>query len=100
MLDSKDPINVVIMSGSLASFAGLAELLRSGRELTWRAVASALLNSGLIGAAIGLVWWNKYDADPYFLIGVCVLAGLGGATFADFAIQLLKRVVESWAKKQ
>lgn len=88
-----DPLRLFEATSALSSFAGLAELLRSGRPITTRAVLSAMLNSGLIGLAIGLVWYHKFlgDGNVYFLVGVCVLAGLGGATFIDFAISSFTR---------
>jgi hypothetical protein len=96
--DQYDPMRLFGTTSALASFAGLAELLRSGRPITTRSVVSAMLNSGLIGLSIGLVWYHKYlgEGNVYFLIGVCVLAGLGGATFVDFASQLLRK----WAASQ
>lgn len=100
-MDNPDQYDLMRLFGTtsaLSSFAGLAELLRSGRPLTTRAVISAMLNSGLIGLAIGLTWYHKYlgEGNIYFLIGVCVLAGLGGATFVDFASTMFKR----WAASQ
>ena len=71
-----------------SSLAGLAALLRSRQPLHWRAVMSALLNSGFIGTIIALVWYAQYNnTNIYFLIGVSVLAGLGGAATIDFAFQ-------------
>ena len=77
-----DPMHVFMASGGLSSFAGLAELLRSGRPITPRAVIAAMLNSGLIGLALGLIWYTYFlgMGNIYFLVGVCTLAGLGGAT--------------------
>lgn len=74
-----------------ASFAGLASQLRSGKALTRRAVASAMLNSGLVGSIIALMGYRTFAEDLPYLMGMSLLAGIGGATILDFALQLLKR---------
>lgn len=74
-----------------ASFAGLAEHLRSGKAVTRRAVAAAMLNSGIIGTIIALIGYKQYVDDLPYLIGMSMLAGIGGATMIDFAIQALRR---------
>lgn len=88
-----DPLKVFWSAFGIASFAGLAALLRSGKKLTWLAVFAAMLNAGLIGLAICLLWYTKFRSEDniYFLIGVCALAGLGGTTVIDFVIQLCKK---------
>lgn len=74
-----------------ASLAGLSALLRSKQPLTVRAVVSAMLNSGFIGTIIGLVWYMQYrDTNLFFLVGVSVLAGLGGGATIEFAFQLVR----------
>lgn len=80
-----------------ASFAGLAELLRSKQELTWRSVASATLNSGLFGLAIGAIMLQKFGTEHFNLIwGIATLAGLGGSALIDFAVELLR----AWMKRK
>lgn len=88
-----EPLQVFLSAFGLSSFAGLAELLRSGRPVTWRNLLSATTNSGLIGLALGLVWYHYFlgQGNVYFLIGVCILAGLGGATMVDFILTIFKR---------
>ena len=88
------PLQVLMSCFGLASFAGLASLLRSGRQLTLRAIAAAMLYSGLSGLIIGLVWFRYYAGDDpnfYFLIGISGLAGMGGASFLDFLVQALRK---------
>jgi hypothetical protein len=87
-----NPVQFLLSAASVASFAGLAALLRSGRRVTWLAVLSAMLNSALVGLAIATLWFTKFrDAnDPYFLIGVCILAGLGGNTLLEFGLAVLR----------
>lgn len=88
-----EPFKVLGSAFGISSFAGLAALLRSGKKLTWLAVFTAMLNAGIIGIAICLLWYTKYRSEDniYFLIGVCALAGLGGTTVLDFVIQLCKK---------
>jgi hypothetical protein len=89
-VDRLNPIYVFVSAFGVSSFAGLAALLRGGKQVTIIAVLSAVLNSGLLGLAIALVWYNKFQDNVYFLIGICVLAGLGGATLVDFFIAAFK----------
>jgi hypothetical protein len=92
--DQLDPLRVFLSSFGVSSFAGLAALLRSGKPISPLSVFSAMLNTGLVGLAIALIWYQQFrgsDANVYFLIGVCVLAGLGGTTAIDFIVQVCKR---------
>ena len=90
--DKLDPIKAFLAVFSISSFAGLAALLRSGRKLDARAVASSMLNSGLLGLGIGFLWWKYYSGEQnvWFLFGVSLLAGLGGTTMVDFAVQVMR----------
>jgi len=88
-----DPYKLFWSAFGIASFAGLAALLRSGKRVTITAVMSAMLNTGLMGLAIALLWYTKFadEKNLYFLIGVCLLAGLGGTTLMDFVFHLCKK---------
>ena len=50
-----------------------------------------MLNSGFLGLAIALIWYQNYrDAkNVYGLIGICVMAGMGGSTLTDLLLSLL-----------
>ncbi len=85
------PLWVFISSFAVSSCAGLAALLRSGVKLSWLGIASALLNSGLLGLGIALLWYTRFRENIYFLIGVCLLAGLGGMTTVDFVLSVLRK---------
>lgn len=89
MQDRLSPLEVFIACFGISSLAGLAELLRSGRPLTLRELASSLLYSGVFGLVIGLLWYNYFGGhnNLYFLIGVSGLAGLGGISLLDFIVQ-------------
>lgn len=82
---------VFISAFGAASFAGLATLLRFAKKLSKLAVVSAMLNAGFLGLAIALMWYQNYRnaENVYGLIGICVLAGMGGSTLTDLAISLL-----------
>lgn len=102
-LDPTQPPWTFIWSFTLSSVAGLAALLRTGHEITWRAALSAMLNSGMLGLVIGLTWYKYYKGDEasvYFLLGVSTLSGLGGVSLVDFVLQLFKRHLSDMAKAQ
>ena len=78
----------------VAAFAGLASLLRTcpcRKPLSVLTVASAMLNSGFIGLAIALLWYQnfRHAENIYGLLGVCLLAGMAGSTVTDLLISLL-----------
>lgn len=76
---------------AIASAGGLAEKLRRGGKVTLRELFASALYSGLVGLVIGLMWNNYWEANPYFIIGVSGLAGLGGVSFLDVVVQLISR---------
>jgi len=84
-------LSVFCSAFGVAAFAGLATLLRFARKLSKLTVVSAMLNAGFLGLAIALIWYQNYRnaENVYGLIGVCVLAGMGGSTLTDIAISLL-----------
>lgn len=89
-----DPLHVFAAAFAVSSFAGLAALLRSGKPLTVMVVASAMLNTGLLGLAISLIWFTRFKSSEdaiYAMIGICVLAGLAGTSALDLLLQLCKR---------
>jgi len=85
------PLGVFLASFGVSALAGLAALLRSGKPLTILGLLSAILNSGLLGLGICLLWFTKFQDNIYFLVGVCVMAGLGGMTTIDFALTALRK---------
>lgn len=92
MQDKIEPLRVFMSAFAISSLGGLAALLRSKRELTWRSVCSAVLYSGMMGTVIALLWYNYFNGhgNIYFLLGVSGLAGIGGTTVLDFVVQALK----------
>jgi len=90
MQDELDPLKIFCSTFAISSFAGLAALLRSGKQLSFRVIASAMLNSGLLGLGLAFLWYNYFRGNVWFLMGVCLLAGLGGVTLVDFVCQACK----------
>lgn len=84
-------LSVFLSAFGAASFAGLATLLRFAKKLSKLSVVSAMLNAGFLGLAIALLWYQNYRKaeNVYGLIGVCVLAGMGGSTLTDLLISVL-----------
>jgi len=84
-------LSVFVSSFGAAGFAGLATLLRFAKKVSKLSAASAMLNSGCLGLAIALIWYRNYleAKNVYGLIGICVVAGMGGSTITDLLISLL-----------
>ena len=85
-------LTVFLSAFGVSAFAGLATLLRfSRRSLSKISVSSAMLNAGFLGLAIALIWYQNYRKaeNIHGLIGICVLAGMGGSTLTDLLISLL-----------
>lgn len=80
-----------ILAFLTSSLAGLAELLRSDRAITARAVAAATLHAGLWGIAIVGITYHRWTDSIWTLIGFCILSGIGGATVTDFVVSAIKR---------
>lgn len=89
--DTFHALSVFLSAFGAASFAGLATLLRFAKKLSKLSVISAMLNAGFLGLAIALLWYQNYRKaeNVYGLIGICVLAGMGGSTLTDLVISVL-----------
>lgn len=100
-MDEKNPYHIFGLAWGLSSFAGLAALLRSGQPLSKRLIASAILNSGLFGLAVAMIWRELYGETryPWFMLGVSLLAGLGGNSLLDFAIQAIQSGLKIYADR-
>lgn len=88
---SDDPWIIAMVAFFGASFAGLATQLRNGKVLTARSVTAAMLNSGFIGVIIFLMGYKMFTDNIHYLIGLCLFAGIGGATMLDFIITVFKK---------
>lgn len=100
-MDDRSPHWLFSMSFTISSLAGVAALLRSGAPLTARVLVSAILNSGLFGLGIALVWYENYGGanHPWFMLGVSLLAGLGGTSLLDFAFQAIREGLRVYATR-
>jgi hypothetical protein len=90
-MEAVHPIWVFLSAFGVAAFAGLATYLRFSRKMSVLGLVSALLNAGCLGLAISLLWYQHYrnSENVYGLIGICVLAGMGGSTVTDLAWSIL-----------
>ena len=86
-----DPLMIFSIAFVISALAGVAALLRSSQELTVRTVLSVILNTGIVGLGISLLLFTYFKDNAYFLIGLCVFAGLGGLTFVGFILQVFKQ---------
>lgn len=84
-------LSVFIGAFGVSACAGLAALLRFGKKISRLAIFSSMLNSGFLGLAIALIWYQNYReaSNVHGLIGICVLAGMGGSTITDILICVL-----------
>lgn len=84
-------ILILVSAFLISACAGLASLLRSGSPLGGMRILSATLNSGLLGLGICLVWYSRFQDNLYFLVGVCVMAGLGGMATVEYTLAALRK---------
>lgn len=91
MQDKLDPIALFIAAFLISAMSGVAALLRTPQALTIRALLSAFLNAGAIGLAIAMVLFTYFKDNTWFLLGLCMLAGLGGMTLIGFLIAVARQ---------
>lgn len=91
MPDRLDPITLFLTAFGISALAGVAALLRTTKELSARTLISAGLNAGAIGMAIALVLFTYFKDNTWFLLGLCLLAGLGGMTCFGFILAILEK---------
>lgn len=74
------PVVIFIVSGLLASSAGIGELLASERPFNARNIASAVFNCGLLGVGVSMVWHSYFAGKGmlFILMGTCLFIGYGG----------------------
>lgn len=81
---------LALIGGAGASLLGLSMLLRSGQELTRRAVLGAVLHSLMWGVVIFLMSYSTLKSDLPMLLGLSIMSGLGTASMADMLLLLVK----------
>lgn len=82
---------LALVGGSGASLLGLSMLLRSGHELTRRAVMGALLHSAVWGVVVFLVSYSTLKQDLPMLLGLSIMSGLGSASLLDLVLMGVKQ---------
>lgn len=99
VMDERNPNQLFGFIFTVSSVAGLASFLRSSQPFNARYVISAFLNSGLFGVSVAAIWYEYYGgaAHPWFMVGVSILAGLGGTSAIDFGLQIFQEVLRSYA---
>jgi CHASE2 domain-containing sensor protein len=91
MIANESALWVFIAAFAASATAGIAAYLRSNKPITILAIITAALNSGLLGLAIALLWFKKFQDNIYFLVGVCVVTGLTGAAGLDFILTAIQK---------
>lgn len=74
----------------VAAIAGLASLLRSNNEITWRNLSATILYSGVIGSIISMLSFDYFEENIPLLLATSGLTGIGGATAIDLLRVLLR----------
>lgn len=90
------PIRTFVAAFGLSSFAGVAAHLREGKPSTILSMFVAGANSGCLGLALAMLWFEKFQDNIYFLIAVCILAGLAGRPMVDAVATDFIAMVKRW----
>lgn len=85
------PVGVFAAASLSSGTAGIAAYLRSGKPVSWLAIITAGLNSGLLGLAISLLWYRQFADNIYSLLGICVVTGLTGAAGLDLLLTIIAK---------
>lgn len=80
----------LVFSGIGASALGLSVHLRGGGVLTWRGLLGALLHSLMWGIVVFLMGYSTLRDDLPMLLGLSILSGMGGASFADLVLMMVR----------
>lgn len=80
----------LVFSGVGASALGLSVTLRGGGALTLRAVLGALIHSLMWGIVVFLMGFSTLKNDLPMLLGLSIMSGIGGASFTDLVLLLVK----------
>ena len=89
--DKLDPVTLAITAAVVGALAGVAAALRTTGQITWRAVLSAGLNSAALGSGMAMLLFTYFKDNTWFLLGLCLLSGLGGMTLLGFVLAIIKK---------
>lgn len=84
-------LGLFIAAFFVSAFSGLAACLRTQTDLQPMRLTSALLNSGLLGLGVCMLWYYQFQDRIYTLIGVCILLGLSGQTALDWVLKAFRQ---------
>ena len=88
-----NPLWLFILAFMIAALAGVATVIRTVERITVRVVTTAILNSGALGLSIALILFTWCKDNTWFLLGLCLLAGLGGMTALGFVLMMVRVLV-------
>ena len=80
----------LVFSGVGASALGLSIYLRGGGTLTTRIIVGTVLHSLVWGVVVFLMGYSTLKSDIPMLLGLSILSGMGGASFFDLVLMLVK----------
>lgn len=87
------PFQLFSAAFTIGSFGGMARLLNSNEKITYRTMAAAFLKSGIASLTIALLLHSYYGTtNPFFLLGVGALAGIGAIDLVDIAAVVMSKV--------
>lgn len=101
LIEHISPVRTFIAAFALSFISGVTAHLREGKPCApWSAclvlAATAGFSSGCLGLALAMLWYTKFQDNVYFLIGVCILAGLSGRPMVDAVTIDFIAVVKRW----
>ena len=84
------PLLVFVLAFALSACAGLAALLKFGKQPTGYGILSAMLYSGMSGLGVAMVWYTTVDGNKgvYVMLGGCIGVGLTGAKVSDVLLNV------------
>lgn len=89
----KSLLEIAIFGASLfagSSVAGWAYQLYLDEKIPLAKKVGGIVLSGLAGVIVAMLLWNRID-DRVLIIGLSLLAGIGGASTIDWLIAMLRR---------
>lgn len=88
------PFQLFASATVIGSFAGITRLLNSNQKITSRTAVAATMHSGVAALIIALLWHNTYgETNPFFLLGICGLAGIGAVNILDIGAMVIQKTL-------
>lgn len=86
-----DTLTICALSALVSALSGVAALMRTEPAWTYGKLWMVVMNSGLLGLGLSLVWWESFSTNPNVLVGICILIGLGGQPMLEVILSLLQK---------